>query len=156
MTSAARSICFPGPRGAMLASDPEAEGSMSSTILIVEDNEDIGENLVEILRDEGYEPWLARTADDALVLLEHAPAPPTLILLDLVMPGMPALEFVGRLKGSSRWAAIPVVLITAAAPPEGLAVSGVLRKPFDVRDLIGRMHELAPLPSVREDLDPGH
>jgi CheY-like chemotaxis protein len=110
-----------------------------SVVLLVEDNEEISENMVEILGQQGHACWAALTADAALRRLEEEPRPPDLVLLDLRMPGMPAVEFVALLRARPAWAGIPVVLVTAALAsdiPEDLDVDEVVFKPFQLEELL--------------------
>jgi CheY-like chemotaxis protein len=111
----------------------------AATVLVVEDNLDIAENLAEILAQEGYACWCAPTADAAVRRLAAEPRPPDAILLDLRMPGMTAVDFVSLLKGRPSWSRIPVVLVTAAleadVPPE-LEVDEVIFKPFQLPELL--------------------
>lgn len=111
----------------------------AATVLVVEDNLDIAENLAEILAQEGYACWCAANADAAVRRLGAEPRPPDAILLDLRMPGMTAVEFVSLLKRRPAWSRIPVVLVTAAleadVPPE-LDVDEVVFKPFQLSELL--------------------
>jgi CheY-like chemotaxis protein len=109
-------------------------------VLIVDDNADIRENLSEILAEDGYACATAPDADAALKRLRAERQAPSVILLDLRMPGMPAPRFVSLLKANPAWSRIPVVLVTAASPhdiPAALRVDvhDVLAKPFDLATL---------------------
>jgi len=102
-------------------------------VLIVEDEAGIAEVLADLLGDEGYE---TAVSVDGAALGAVADAPPALILLDVMMPGMDGPEVCRRLKADPRTAAVPVVFITAL-PPETLAArlgdcpyDDVLPKPF--------------------------
>jgi CheY-like chemotaxis protein len=112
------------------ASGGEAGGRR---VLIVEDEAGIAEVLADLLGDEGYE---AAVSVDGAVLGAVADAPPALILLDVMMPGMDGPEVCRRLKADPRTAHVPVVFVTAL-PPETLAArpgdcpyDDVLPKPF--------------------------
>jgi two-component system chemotaxis response regulator CheY len=116
-----------------------------SVVLLVEDNDEISENMAEILDVEGHACWRAASADAALQLLEAESRAPDAILLDLRMPGMPAVEFVAALKGRPAWASIPIVLVTAALAtdvPEDLAVDEIVFKPFQLEELLELVGEI--------------
>jgi DNA-binding response OmpR family regulator len=108
-------------------------------VLVVDDDSAIGENLAVILEMEGYECWLAHSADAALRRLELELRSPDVILLDLVMPGMSVRRFISHLKDRATWARAPIILATAASlediPPD-LQVDARLRKPFSIERLL--------------------
>jgi len=121
-------------------------------VLVVDDDQAIGENLKVILEMEGYVCWLARSADAALRLLELELRSPDVILLDFLMPGMSVRRFISRLKDRATWARAPIILATGASPediPADLQVDALLRKPFSIDRLLqlvrGHAHHAATL-----------
>jgi DNA-binding response OmpR family regulator len=78
-------------------------------ILVVEDDEDMGENLQRILTLAGYQVHLARDGAEAITVLQTQPF--HLVLTDLLMPRMGGLELLGEIRrlGPS----LPVVFLTA-------------------------------------------
>ena len=102
-------------------------------VLIVEDEAGIAEVLADLLGDEGYE---TAVSVDGAALAAVVDAPPALILLDVMMPGMDGPEVCRRLKADPRTARVPVVFLSAL-PPATLAArlgdcphDGILPKPF--------------------------
>ena len=102
-------------------------------VLIVEDEPGIAEILADLLGDEGYQTLVSV---DGAALAAAAEAPPALILLDAMMPGMDGPEVCRRLKADPRTARVPVVFLTAM-PRDTLAArlgdcphDGILPKPF--------------------------
>ncbi len=111
-------------------------------VLVVDDNPAIRENLGECLDMEGYEPWLAPNADEALRRLAREGRAPHAVLLDLKMPGMSAADFVRALRREPRWSRAQVILTTAALDtdvPKDLQVDALLPRPFDVAQLLERV-----------------
>ncbi|MES1209366.1 MAG: response regulator [Pseudomonadota bacterium] len=106
-------------------------------ILIVDDDAEIRESLTDLLSDEGHRVRAAANGKEALDVLRQTAAP-CMILLDLMMPVMNGWQFVTEKAGDPALSRIPVWIITAAGdahpPPPG--VTGVLRKPFRLRDLL--------------------
>ena len=119
-----------------MASEGEAGGRR---VLIVEDEAGIAEVLADLLGDEGYE---TAVSVDGAALAAVVDAPPALILLDVMMPGMDGPEVCRRLKADPRTARVPVVFLTALRP-ETLAArlgdcphEGVLPKPFTLDSVL--------------------
>jgi CheY-like chemotaxis protein len=124
-------------------------GLQSICVLIVDDDRAIREALAELLQDEGYAVRSAANGREGLDVCASLPLP-NLILLDLSMPVMDGFEFANRKQNDPAIAAIPVCVMTAAAPssPAPAGVSAILRKPLDLDDLIAAIGRLCD-PSAR-------
>jgi CheY-like chemotaxis protein len=107
-------------------------------VLVVDDDPDILEALSEILEAEGFEIRRARNGKEALERLE--PAPPSLILLDLMMPVMDGWEFAQRMRQKPAVAAIPIIVLSAdrnvGSKAADIGAVGHLAKPFELNDLL--------------------
>lgn len=125
---------------------------MKETILIVEDEKDIVRMLDYNLKKDGFAVLSSRNGEDALKTAseEH----PSLILLDLMLPGLNGLEVCRELKKDSRTAAIPVIMLTAKAQESDkilgleLGADDYVTKPFSPKELIARIR--AVLRRVKE------
>lgn len=112
-------------------------------ILIVDDEVFICENLQRILREEGYETIVARTAEEALTIVQSVSV--DLVLLDLNLPDLPGIEVLRRLK--EKEPDLLVVIITGYASVESavealkLGAYDYIKKPFkaDVIKLIVKL-----------------
>ncbi len=118
----------------------------SKRILIVDDDAFIRRPLEFILREEGYEPTTAPDATEGMRAVESCP--PDLIFLDVMMPGKDGLTWCAELKSDSRFAEIPIVLLSARGQ-EGdreqalaLGASDFLTKPYSPHELKQRVREL--------------
>src|SRR4030042_1558633 len=80
-------------------------------ILVVEDEEDILELVRYNLLREGYLVEGVSSGEEALQAVRSNL--PDLVVLDLMLPGLDGLEICRALKGDSRTANIPVVMLTA-------------------------------------------
>jgi GAF domain-containing protein/CheY-like chemotaxis protein len=80
-------------------------------VLVVDDDAEVRQLLRRMLESEGYAVVEAENGRVALERLRGEP--PSLILLDLMMPEMDGFEFVAELRRHEGWRAIPVVVITA-------------------------------------------
>ena len=109
-----------------------------STILIVEDDEDIRSVIVDLLESEGYVTLSASNGKEALEILKKA-AKPCLVLLDMMMPIMNGRQFLDTIMSDSRLAPLPVLIVSAVADKSIAEGSiGYLRKPIDI-DVILRV-----------------
>lgn len=119
-------------------------------ILVVDDDLEIRECVVEVLRDEGYAATGAVNGREALALLAAAVVPPDLILLDLLMPVMDGAEFRREQLKDPHIAAIPTVIISANAQVREaaarLGVAAWLAKPLDLAVLLDAVEVYARRP----------
>jgi DNA-binding response OmpR family regulator len=105
-------------------------------ILIVDDDEDVLDVTQTFLESRGYDVLLARSGEDALKIIEETP--PTLILLDVMMPKMDGFWLCRVIKSEPRFRFIPVIFLTAKddaqSRMEGQKCGGddYLSKPFDL------------------------
>jgi CheY-like chemotaxis protein len=107
-------------------------------VLIVEDDCDTREMLERYLELEGFDVQTASNGAAALTLLRQDD-PPSVILLDLMMPVMNGWQFRDAQQQDARLSAIPVVVVTAAGPRAGIPAidaDGWLAKPVDLDQLL--------------------
>ena len=106
-----------------------------ATVLVVDDECDIRELLVDTLLDAGFQVIEAANGKAALekVARDH----PSIMLLDISMPGMDGYEVLWRLKENPETQDLPVTLLTGVPASEGeqaameLGISNYISKPWD-------------------------
>jgi CheY-like chemotaxis protein len=111
-------------------------------ILIVDDDPSIRSVLEALLEDEGFTPVLAANGRDALASVSTDP--PSLILMDLMMPVMSGVEAMRRLKTDPATAGIPIIAMSAGfilrgSAGELQADDSIISKPFDLDALIANI-----------------
>jgi CheY-like chemotaxis protein len=114
-------------------------------ILVVDDSAALRENLQECLELEGYAVSLAKDGVHALERLAEEP-PPSVVLLDLAMPGIDGRELVARIRANPRLAGVRIVMSsghTAARMREGIAFDAFLAKPFGVDELLAALRRVS-------------
>jgi CheY-like chemotaxis protein len=120
----------------------------SKVVLVIEDDADIRFGLAVILEDEGYRVATAPNGREALKYMREAPAPPCLILLDLMMPDMDGWQFRAEQRRDPLLASVPVVIISAAADlrarAAGLGVEAVMQKPIQIGHLLDLVRHYCP------------
>jgi len=127
-------------------------------ILIVEDEEHMGELLREILVREGYRADVVRSGAEAM---EHATeSPPDLIVLDLMLPDIDGLEICRQIRDIPRISHVPILVVSARADVthrvEGLriGVDDYMPKPFDVAELVARIEAHIRRASEERSINP--
>jgi PAS domain S-box-containing protein len=108
------------------------------SMLLVEDNERVGEFARALLAELGQEVRWAKDAAAALALIEAAPQAYDLVFSDVVMPGTNGVELAKMIR--ERWPDLPVVLTSGYSHilvEEGSHGFELLRKPYSIDGLTG-------------------
>jgi two-component system response regulator RegX3 len=119
-------------------------------LLLVEDEQAIGEAVAYALRAEGFDVETEETGEAALARLTARPF--DVVILDLMLPGISGVEVCRRMRAES---AVPILMLTARTA-EVDAVLGLeagaddyVRKPFSMPELLSRVRAMLR----RRDLD---
>jgi len=107
-------------------------------ILIVEDNDKVGESAMNLLAELGQQVCWATDAGRALAMIEAAPQAYDLVFSDVVMPGTNGIELAKEIR--ARWPDLPVVLTSGYShvlAEEGSHGFELLRKPYSIDGLTG-------------------
>jgi CheY-like chemotaxis protein len=116
------------------------------TVLVVEDDDWLRDVVADILESSGYRVATARNGRDAHEYLATVCEPPSAVLMDLMMPILNGWEFLVGLKSDERFAATPIVVMTALHDALPSGVDLVLRKPFRIDDLLATIDHFARAP----------
>ena len=120
--------------------------SLQKRVLIVDDEEDLVIALGARLKAGGYEILVARDGLEALT--KARTLNPDLILLDLMLPKMDGYKVARLLKFDQRYAAIPILMLTARGQEmdqdlgRQAGADDYMVKPFDSTELMERIKEL--------------
>ncbi len=118
---------------------------MMHEILIIEDDADIAESLQYNFKREGFRPVVAESGEKGLRLALDEKHPPSLIILDLMLPGMSGMELCRRLRRESLTEKTPIIMLTAkAAETDKIAgldtgADDYIVKPFSVKEVVARV-----------------
>jgi two-component system alkaline phosphatase synthesis response regulator PhoP len=112
--------------------------------MIVEDEEHLAEVIADNLSLEGFEVEVIGDGNQALARIQAAP--PALVLLDVMLPGLDGFSICERLRAAQ--IDVPILFLTARSGPDdrvrGLELGGddFLGKPFDLRELMLRVRAI--------------
>jgi two-component system alkaline phosphatase synthesis response regulator PhoP len=126
-------------------------------ILVVDDEEDLLELVGFKLSREGYQVQCVGSGEEALKQVRKEP--PSLIVLDWMLPAVDGLEVCRRLKGDPKTRDIPIVMLTAKGEESDIVkgfergADDYIAKPFSPRVLAARVKALLRRREVGADAD---
>src|SRR5262245_37408857 len=94
---------------------------MAGPILIIEDDPDIAEALNYGFTKNDFKTRVALSGEEGLAASLDKHNPPSIILLDLLLPGMNGFELCHRLRCESLTKSTPIVLVTAKVFDQDIA-----------------------------------
>ena len=113
---------------------------MAKTVLIVEDDRNIADLLRLYLEKEGYEVVIANDGLKGVELFKSSQ--PSLVLLDVMLPGMDGWGVCRAIRSESK---TPIIMLTAKSETED-KVSGLkqgaddyITKPFEMKEVLARI-----------------
>ena len=124
-------------------------------ILVVDDEPDVLELVVFHLEKQQYKVSVADTGDKALKMARESL--PSMLILDLMLPGINGLEICRLLKRDPKTHNIPILMLTARAAEEDrvkgleLGAHDYVTKPFSPRELVLRVKNLLRLSNGSPD-----
>lgn len=131
--------------------------STAAKIMIVDDEPVTMKVVRRYLREAGYASFvITDRSQDALELV--ASERPDVVLLDLLMPVVGGLEILRRLRGNEEFAAMPVIILTAADDQDlkraalELGAIDFLHKPVDPVDLVPRVRNVLAVKAYQDHL----
>lgn len=110
------------------------------TVLVVDDEPQIIDLAELYLRNEGFEVRRASNGSEALAALREAP--PDLVILDIMLPGVDGWEVTRQIRNES---SLPIIMLTARGDPIDrvvgleLGADDYVVKPFHGRELVARV-----------------
>jgi DNA-binding response OmpR family regulator len=116
-------------------------------VLVCDDDDGIRQMLVAFLAAEGFE--VRAVADGPSCLEAVAAAPPDVVVLDVMMPGMDGYQVMEVLRRDFSQHALKVVMLTARTSDDDVlagwsaGVDHYMAKPFDPDELLRFLHFLS-------------
>ena len=121
---------------------------MSSTIIIVDEEEELRENLQDLLEFKGYDVVTYTSGEEILDHFESVKA--DLVLLDFQLPGLNGIDVLIQIK--EKMPSLPVALVTASSQPQTLeqasryGVDRIVMKPYSSQEILHAVNELLQSP----------
>jgi DNA-binding response OmpR family regulator len=127
---------------------PAAAGGTRKTILVVDDEEDIRKLVRRLLTDKGHHVIEADRGLVALRLVKEQS--PDLILLDAMLPELHGFDIAKRIKGSDKYGAIPILMMSAVYRGWRIAmdlkanygIEDYIEKPFRIAEMLAKVTRL--------------
>jgi DNA-binding response OmpR family regulator len=119
---------------------------MTLRILIADDDDGLRHLLRLVLRREGYE--VIEAADGTEALARAYDSSPSLVLLDVMMPGLDGFDVCRKLRSDQRTHRMPIVFVSAIEDIQQrndllkLGADDCIKKPIGPRDLVNRLRRV--------------
>jgi len=117
-------------------------------ILIVEDDKSIAYLLEFILNREGFVTAIAGDGRAAEELFEREAVPPSLILLDVMLPYQDGFQLIRVIRTKRGWHNVPIIMLTANSQEQDIVraldsgADDYVIKPFQPNELLARVRRL--------------
>ena len=114
-------------------------------VLVVDDNDDTRTMYAALLSSAGFRVRLAASGEEAMAAADDHPS---VIVMDLAMPGLNGWEATRRLKTGARTADIPIIVLTAHALDHyrdvavAAGADAFLKKPCAIEDLLAEIRRV--------------
>jgi CheY-like chemotaxis protein len=123
---------------------------VGKSVLVIEDEADVRLLFMTVIAEAGFDTVGASNGQEALT--ECLRSDPDVIVVDLLMPVMDGAAFVGAYRELPR-ANARIVVVSALSEVDAIAgplgCDAILRKPFDMDELVGTVVVLAATPRSR-------
>ncbi len=113
-------------------------------VVVAEDDESIGFLLNFMLTREGFDVLMATDGRQAKALIDEIP-PPSMVLLDLMLPYADGFEVNAHIRSKPEWSDVPVIMLTGRSQERDIVrafdagVCDYIIKPFQPVELIARV-----------------
>jgi CheY-like chemotaxis protein len=127
--------------------------SIRPAVLVIDDEKAYTKVMAMVLGEYGFDSFPANSAKDAWEVLGRVT--PDLVLLDVMMPEIDGITFLGEFRANAELRAVPVLVVTAYTETREKALragaSGYLKKPFSAQQLRDSIGEYL---SIENPVDP--
>lgn len=134
---------------------PQQRTGGGVSVLVAEDSRTQAEQLKDLLQSRGYAVVLACDGEQALEAARRRK--PTLVITDIVMPGMDGYALCTALKSDPALKDVPVIMLTALSSMQEIAKSlecgadNFIRKPYEPGNLLSRIDYILSNRALRSE-----
>jgi len=118
------------------------------TAVIVEDDQIVVTLLEHMLSRRGFTVRTALDGRQAADLMKTLPAPPALVLLDVMLPYFDGFELIRMIREHATWSEVPIIMLTAKSQEQNIiraldnGANDYLVKPFRPGELLARIRRV--------------
>lgn len=126
------------------ASEIPSTKPISTTVMVVEDDNIVSTMLKHLLERRGYQIEIASDGRRAAEMIDSE-VPPALILLDVMLPFVDGFELIRQIRRNGAWEKVPIIMLTAKTREEDIVralesgADDYIVKPFQPQELIARV-----------------
>jgi len=121
------------------------------TAVVVDDDQVIVMLLQHLLSRRGFGVQIATDGRQAVDFLETLPEPPTLVLLDVMLPYFDGFEIIKMIREHPTWNSVPIIMLTSKSQEQNIVraldrgANDYIVKPFRPEELLARIRRLTKL-----------
>jgi DNA-binding response OmpR family regulator len=125
----------------------------SSTILMVEDDDDMANLMRRTMEEDGWIVHRAADGKEAKALIGNL-SPPALVTLDIFLPDISGVDLILHVKGTPGWERVPIVMVTVKPKDKDVSwaiktgAKAYLVKPFKPNELRECVRRFARKPAA--------
>ena len=125
------------------------------TAVVVEDDQIVITLLEHMLSRHGFGVRTALDGRQAADFMETLAVPPTLVLLDVMLPYMDGFELIKRIREHATWSEVPIIMLTGKSQEHNIVralddgANDYILKPFRPRELMARIRRVTKLSNTR-------
>ena len=116
--------------------------------VVVEDDQIIVKLLEHMLSRDGFGVQTALNGRQALDFMENLPAPPAIVLLDVMLPYLDGFELIKKIREHATWNHVPIIMLTSKSQEQNIVraldygANDYVVKPFRPGELMSRIRRV--------------
>jgi two-component system alkaline phosphatase synthesis response regulator PhoP len=121
------------------------------TAVVVEDDQIIVTLLEHLLSRRGFNVRIALDGRQATDFMDTLASPPSLVLLDVMLPYLDGFEIIKRIREHATWNQVPIIMLTSKSQEQNIVraldygANDYLVKPFRPEELLARIRRVTKL-----------